>query len=74
MRQAGCEAGRRRSQLLQPAVHVPLAALAGPRAALEAEPAQVVLEVLVVHWPVGLRLAQVLVGGGGKGGTAERRQ
>lgn len=63
------QAGRWRSQLLQPAVHVPLAALAGPRAALEAEPAQVVLEVLVVHWPVGLRLAQAL-----GWGTAERRQ
>lgn len=46
---------RRRSQLLQPAVHVPLAALTGPGATLEAKPPQVLPEVLVVHGPVGLR-------------------
>lgn len=48
---------RRRSQLLQPAVHVPLAALAGPRPTLQPTLAQVLLEGLVEHRPVGLRHA-----------------
>lgn len=47
--------GRARSQLLQTAVHLPLAALPGPGATLEAKLPQVLLEVLVVHGPVGLR-------------------
>lgn len=46
---------RRRSQLLQAAVHVSLAALPGPGATLEAKLPQVVLVVLVVHGHVGLR-------------------
>lgn len=46
---------RKISQLLQTAVHVSLAPLAGPGATLEAKLPQVLLEVLVVHRPVGLR-------------------
>lgn len=42
------------SQLLQAAVHVPLAALAGPGPTLQPELPQVLLEVLVVHGPVRL--------------------
>ena len=51
---------RRRSQLLQAAVHVSLAALPGPGAALQAKLPQVLLEVLVVHRPVGLRFTLCL--------------
>lgn len=46
MRQAGRPSDMCRSQVFQTAIHVLLAALAGPRVALEVEPAQVVLEVL----------------------------
>lgn len=49
------ERTRTRSQLLQAAVHFPLAALAGPGSTLGAKLPQVLLEVLVVHRPVGLR-------------------
>lgn len=54
------EDGGGRSQLLQSAVHVPLAALSGPGATLQAKFPQVLLEVLVVHGPVGLWFTQRL--------------
>lgn len=56
------EAVGRCSKLLQSAVQVSLAALAGPRATLEAKLPQVLLEVLVVHRPVGLRFTLRLRG------------
>lgn len=50
------------SQLLQAAVHVSLAALPGPGATLQAELPQVLLEVLMVHGSVRLRLTLGLDG------------
>ena len=45
------------SQLLQAAVQVSLAAFSSPSPALQTEPPQILLEVLMVHGPVGLGLA-----------------
>lgn len=56
----GRRGGGKRSQLLQSTVHVSLAALPGPGAALEAKLPEVLLEVLVVHGPVVLRFTLCL--------------
>lgn len=55
--------------VLETAVELALALLAGPRAALEAEFAQVLLEVLVVHGAVVLGFTVHLWGGGEKQST-----
>lgn len=48
------------SQLLQSSVHLPLTALSGPGATLEAALPQVLLEILMVHGSVRLRFTLCL--------------
>lgn len=45
-----------RSKLLQATVHLSLAALSIPRSTLLTKLPEILFEVLVVHWSVGLRL------------------
>lgn len=56
--------------VIETVVELPLALLSGPRAALQAETAQVLLEVLVVHRTVILGFTVHL---GGEGGGREAR-